>query len=610
MPPPPGFRKAPPGFRPAAQRAADDMLEEMLPEKDEPEVSGWESFGRGAAQGVTLGLQDEAAAGVEHLLHKITGSDKFQTYEKARDYYRKVNERAQKANPKTYFAGSVVGAAPLAAVAPTSLAATAGMGAVAGFGASEADTAGGLAKDTALGAGTGALLHGFTAARYGGRAATPAAAQKATKIGPKPPTKTPTPQVEAPAEVSTGSFRQMAPEEQIASIDNFGREVQGPGYLGAFEEGPPVPPNNKARPASSDMDADVNTGLSRAEPTKALPGSNRGGNTQPLGNVDPTARRPMPVPDAGILPVAQGRTFGDVLQNAGGSMKVRSLRPTPQLAEGMENIPGGRAGVGKEVLASDTSLMPSLTKNRTAKRIGRRKSEAGEAVEKVVSDAEAADPTPVSLDPIFGKLRARARELIDEPVDRPAGEKLDAIIDEYETKYAGKKVPLSEVYRLKKKIADHAYRTRESFDDKPPPMEASYLDELQGFERELDGVLDDRIGPSFEAANVRFRRIGSANQAAKKTASRQYGKNLIGLGGLAAGGVGAGGAAMLGTPQGLALGAAVLAANKYGFQLGARGAYEAGRALNAPAVQRGSRALVLDPELLKLFGVVDTNENP
>lgn len=143
------------------------------------QYSPLESAGRGAMQGATLGFGDEIAGAVQALPEAITSDKKLKDlYQKYRDIQRKKNDEAQKQNPKSFFAGNVVGGlAPVAltggAAAPETLAGAIGLGAsygaASGLGSSEADLTKGqvgqAAKDTAIGAGigagTGAVMHGI-----------------------------------------------------------------------------------------------------------------------------------------------------------------------------------------------------------------------------------------------------------------------------------------------------------------------------------------------------------------------------------------------------------------------------------------------------------------
>ena len=132
-----------------------------------PQVSGLESFGRGALQSVSHGLSDEITGALESLF-----TDK--SYTQARDESRANNAEAARQNPISYGAGTIAGGLATAVVpglgaveGATALgtAARAGVqGAVAGFGSSNADLTkgdvGGALRDTVEGGVTGALVGG------------------------------------------------------------------------------------------------------------------------------------------------------------------------------------------------------------------------------------------------------------------------------------------------------------------------------------------------------------------------------------------------------------------------------------------------------------------
>jgi hypothetical protein len=135
-----------------------------------------ESGLRGLAQGASLGFADEISGGVEALL-----SDK--TYEQARNESRANFKRAKDSNPKTFTAGEIGGTIATSLIPGVGAAGTAGklaltgaaVGGLSGLGNSEADSIGGMAIDTGLGAGLGA------GAGYLGAKVAPWAADKVGK---------------------------------------------------------------------------------------------------------------------------------------------------------------------------------------------------------------------------------------------------------------------------------------------------------------------------------------------------------------------------------------------------------------------------------------------
>jgi hypothetical protein len=129
-----------------------------------PEVSEWESLGRGAIQGATFGFGDEITGGLEALF-----TDK--TYDQARDESRANNAAAQEANPASYLTGDigasvatsfVPGLGFLNAAKGAKLATVAGkaalQGGIAGAGYSDEKDAAGILKDTATGVALGAAV--------------------------------------------------------------------------------------------------------------------------------------------------------------------------------------------------------------------------------------------------------------------------------------------------------------------------------------------------------------------------------------------------------------------------------------------------------------------
>jgi len=133
-----------------------------------------ESGARGTAQGLSLGFSDEITGALESTAGSL-GIVEDKTYEQARDEARAANAAAQKANPWSYGGGELaggigsmlipgLGAAKLAKGASTGAKLLSGakagakLGGLYGAGSSEGETAVDVMKDTAAGAGSGALL--------------------------------------------------------------------------------------------------------------------------------------------------------------------------------------------------------------------------------------------------------------------------------------------------------------------------------------------------------------------------------------------------------------------------------------------------------------------
>lgn len=131
-----------------------------------------ESFGHGAVQGATLGFGDEINGAVQALGDKVTGrspgASLVELYRRNRDMFRREDAAAQQANQKSYMGGNLAGGiAPSLVSGATvgngasllaALGRNAALGGTAALGGSNADTATGLARDAAIGAGVGGVL--------------------------------------------------------------------------------------------------------------------------------------------------------------------------------------------------------------------------------------------------------------------------------------------------------------------------------------------------------------------------------------------------------------------------------------------------------------------
>lgn len=174
---------------PAPAAPEPDIYEQYVaqPPAQPPAGSAVADFGRGAAQGATLGLADEGSSWLEAFLSPTTGERKatrdfdapVMTPEQERAHVREsalrreraANAQAEERSPWAYGGGQVAGALPLAlATAPVApagagLAVRAGqaalsgaaLGTAAGYGTSEATTDAELLEDAASGGVTGGL---------------------------------------------------------------------------------------------------------------------------------------------------------------------------------------------------------------------------------------------------------------------------------------------------------------------------------------------------------------------------------------------------------------------------------------------------------------------
>ena len=151
----------------------------------EPRVSKTETALRSLAQGATGGLADELVGTTKAIkddvfkikndgtrpvakyddFGRVTNIDELNqdtTYKEHRDEWRDQDKLSSEQNPKTAFVAELVGgiASPINKIAKGKSAAQAGLrlGGVYGFGKSEAEDLGGIATDTAIGAGAGLVL--------------------------------------------------------------------------------------------------------------------------------------------------------------------------------------------------------------------------------------------------------------------------------------------------------------------------------------------------------------------------------------------------------------------------------------------------------------------
>lgn len=160
-----GLEAADPEAMPQKKIISDEEMSQL---ENSTKPSDFDSLGRGAVQGVSFGLRDEAAGalknpmgGLKELANKFGAEfsdEDIDAYKRERDESRSLDATAREANPVSYGAGQVAGA-----IAPTLLTGGAGgigslaaQGAVQGFGTSNAEDLGGLAKDTAIGGTIGA----------------------------------------------------------------------------------------------------------------------------------------------------------------------------------------------------------------------------------------------------------------------------------------------------------------------------------------------------------------------------------------------------------------------------------------------------------------------
>jgi hypothetical protein len=164
-----------------------------------------ESILRGAAQGASFGFSDELEGGAKAAYETAFGDKKLddfkKTYQTERDLARSKNEKAAEDNPALYTGSEITAGvassfipgmgilnAGKGATTAVKLGKAAATGGLAGLGLSNADLTkgdvGGAIEDTAMGAGTGALVQGaFTGAGKLAKNLTPTnVAKKAAKV--------------------------------------------------------------------------------------------------------------------------------------------------------------------------------------------------------------------------------------------------------------------------------------------------------------------------------------------------------------------------------------------------------------------------------------------
>lgn len=162
----------------SAPPSADELakISAKASEKDaESKISMPKAIAVKVLQGGTSGLSDEIQ-GINTVLDDLQAPGEFSmkelgkryswdsiktSYEKGRDKSREDQNLAKTAYPKTAMASEIAGAvvSPLNKVMPANaIKSGIALGALGGFGNSEADDAGGVVKDTAVGAGVGGAI--------------------------------------------------------------------------------------------------------------------------------------------------------------------------------------------------------------------------------------------------------------------------------------------------------------------------------------------------------------------------------------------------------------------------------------------------------------------
>jgi len=265
---------------------------------------------------------------------------------------------------------------------------------------------------------------------------------------------------------------------------------------------------------------------------------------------------------------------GDKLKNLAGWFKVNSLHPNPLVGEAMASLPGGTPAVGRELLDRGIG---GLTKKGTAKQTATAASEAGAAIDDLVRAHDAAGAGSVDIGSAINVARAKATELMDEPTTKAVGQRLMDLVNDYQAKFGKGTASAADALKMKRALADVAYGQSEILKRTGDTVAGKFGEGVSVFERSVDEAMDRSLGPGFEAANLTFRRLKGAANAAERSAARSQGNQLISLKTLLALGAMGGAGAAGGVPGAVAMGLGT----KYGSQLGARTLYGLGSALEA-----------------------------
>lgn len=274
----------------------------------------------------------------------------------------------------------------------------------------------------------------------------------------------------------------------------------------------------------------------------------------------------------------------DKLRSLAGSLKINSIHPTPAVGRAMEQLPGGRSGVGQELLERGVG---GLTKAGTAAQATAERQAAGKAIGQVVSAYEKAGGKPIDINAPLADGLNYAAKLQAEPTTEKAGQQLEELIYKYATKYQGKPVPATEALALKRALGDAAYKHGVA-SEVGDTVAGDYGEGMAKLERGIDDALDKAVGPGFGKANLSSQRLYRAAAAAENTASRGATNNIVGLlPHIAGGGVFAG---THSAPGAMATTAASMLAQKYGAQAAARAAFGFGNALSGAALPAAESA--------------------
>lgn len=272
------------------------------------------------------------------------------------------------------------------------------------------------------------------------------------------------------------------------------------------------------------------------------------------------------------------RAVGDKVRDLAGWLKVNSIHPSASLGGAMADIPGGVPAVGRELLEKGIG---GATKQKTAEQISEAFAEATTKANSLAAASQASGKI-VDLSKAFRAAQTRANALLKEPATQEAGTRLQALIDQYASKYGGAtsntaiaEAGAVEALATKRALGTLGYGATAEFKINKNPAVGDFAKGVQLLERGFNEALEAHLGPEFSAANLLVRRLGGALQAAEHGAAKTTGNSILGflpyLGALS--GAGIGHATGEATPAALAIGLSTLLMGKYGSQGGARALY-------------------------------------
>lgn len=267
---------------------------------------------------------------------------------------------------------------------------------------------------------------------------------------------------------------------------------------------------------------------------------------------------------------------GDKIKNLAGWFKANSVHPTPDLGKKWGDLPGGIPGVGREMLDKGVG---GLTKGITARQTEEAFHAAGSAIDNLATSYDAAGGAPINVNAALAQGFKAAQDLTKQATTRAAGERVSAMVREYQKSFAGREITAAEALEVKRALGAAVYGAEQELKKSGKTLMGDFGKGLAKFERAMDDQLDTAIGPEFEQANLSYRRLMGAKQATETQEARSAANlMLLGLGNMSGAGIGMMNGGIVGGATGL-LSTALL--SKYGSQVGARGLNGLGNAIQA-----------------------------